>query len=80
MYLCAFVYVAGEGGIGKTMWTKKVCSDWAKGDPALNRFKLVFRVVLANVKPGMTFEDIIFSKRKQKVLSRITSKMMSKEC
>ena len=43
------------------MWTKKIAFHWCTEEPALQRFKLVFRVALGHVKPGMTVEDIIIA-------------------
>ena len=41
------------------MWSKKICQDWSDGISPLNRFKLVFRVVLSQVKSNVPIEQIL---------------------
>ena len=59
-----FINVSGVAGIGKTMWSKKLCHDWLQQVPPLDHFKFVFRIVLSKVNSDIPIEQVILEQTK----------------
>ncbi len=54
------VLIAGEAGIGKTTFVKKLALDWSGGKvPELNKFDFLFVIPLRDVQDNRSVEDII---------------------
>ena len=51
------ILVEGDIATGKTVMSKKIAWDWAKGD--FSRFDIVFYISLKLVRPGDTLEQVI---------------------